>query len=363
MTTVVRMVGKRVENVEEIRAYIKVRTKLGHSVKQIFTELGEVYGSDKVSYETVRRWRQKFLTGTESIKDAAKSGRPVTVSGKTNVSKVKEIIESDGRYTIRDIAKAVGISLSRVHFILKRILKVRKISARWIPHILTDDQKKVRVQTAKRLLKMFPNFNQRQFANIVTGDETWVHYFEPVRKVGNKIWLTKHGRRPVVAKRTMSTKKVLYCIFFSCDGLAVQIPVPKGKSVTGRYYRDVVLKKLKKYYQKRRPVSGFRHVRLLHDNAPSHTSQLVKQFLKSEKVTVLPHPPYSPDLAPCDFFLFPKLKKFLSGRRYKSRQALGSAVSQCLRGIPKSAYRDAFQKWIQRLKLCISNHGEYFEGM
>ena len=210
---------------------------------------------------------------------------------------------------------------------------------------------------------MFPNFNQRQFANIVTGDETWVHYFEPVRKVGNKIWLSKHGRRPVVAKRTMSTKKVLYCIFFSCDGLAVQIPVPNGKSVTGRYYRDVVLKKLKKYYQKRRPVSGFRHVRLLHDNAPSHTSELVKQFLKSEKVTVLPHPPYSPDLAPCDFFVFPKLKKFLSGRRYRSRQALGSAVSQCLRGIPKSAYRDAFQKWIQRLKLCISNHGEYFEGM
>ncbi|XP_062593106.1 histone-lysine N-methyltransferase SETMAR-like [Saccostrea cucullata] len=323
------MVGKRVENIEEIRAYIKVRTTLNNSVKQIFTELGEVYGSDKVSYETVRRWRQKFLTGTESIKDAAKSGLPVTVSGKTNVSKVKEIIESDGRYTIRDIAKAVGIS--RVHFILKRILKVRKISARWIPHTLTDDQKKVRIQTAKRLLKMFPNFNQRQFANIVTGDETGVHYFEPVRKVGNKLWLTKHGRRPVVAKRTMSIKNVLYCIFLSCDVLAVQIPVPKGKRVTGRYYRDVVLKKLKKY-QKRRPVSGFRHVRLLYDNAPSHTSELVKQFLKSEKVTVLPHPPYSPDLAPCDFFLFPKLKKFLSGRRYKSRQALGSVVSQCLRG-------------------------------
>ena len=54
--------------------------------------------------------------------------------------------------------------------------------------------------------KNVPNFNQRQFANIVTG----VHYFEPVRKVGNKIRLTKHGRRPVVAKRTMSTKKVLY---------------------------------------------------------------------------------------------------------------------------------------------------------
>ena len=102
----------------------------------------EVYGSDKACYETVRRWTQKFLIGTESVNNAAKSGRPVTVTDKTNVSKVKEIIESDGWHTIRDISKAVGISLSRVHFILKRILKVRKISARWIPHILTDDQKR-----------------------------------------------------------------------------------------------------------------------------------------------------------------------------------------------------------------------------
>ena len=76
-----------------------------------------------------------------------------------------------------------------------------------------------------------------------------------------------------------------------------------------------------------------------------------------------PPPPYSPDLAPCDFFLFPKLKAFHAGRKYQSRQALGSANHQYLITVPKSAYLDAFKKWIHRLKLCISSHGEYFEGM
>ena len=77
------------------------------------------------------------------------------------------------------------------------------------------------------------------------------------------------------------------------------------------------MEKLKKYYEKRRPATGFKHIRLLHDNAPppppAHTSAIATAFLKKEKVTVLPQPPYSPDLAPCDLFLFPKLKSLLAG--------------------------------------------------
>ena len=246
--------------------------------------------------------------------------------------------------------------------VLKKHLKDRKISARWVPHLLTDEQKRQWVKVAKKLLQMFPKYDKKQFANVVTGDETWVHYFEPVRKVSNKIWATKHSKRPIITKCSLSTKKVLYAIF-SGEGVAIKVPVKKGKSITGKYYKDVVLKKLKKYYQKRRPATGFKHVCLLHDNAPAHTSAIVMAFLKKEKVTVLPHPRYSPDHAPCDFFLFPKLKAFLAGRKYQSRQALGSAIHQYLITVPKSAYRDAFKKWIHRLKLCISSHREYFEGM
>ena len=126
------------------------------------------------------------------------------------------------------------------------------------------------------------------------------------------------AKRPIIARRSLSTKKVLYAIFFSGEGVAIKVPVKKGKSITRKYYKDIVLKKLKKYYQKRCPAIGFKHVRLLHDNAPAHTSAIVTAFLKKEKVTVLPHPPYSPDLAPCDFFLFLKLKAFRAGRKYQS---------------------------------------------
>ena len=256
---------------------------------------------------------KRNLSLVQSIKNAPKSGRPKSASRKEIVSKIKKIIEGDARFTVRDIAQKVGISLSTVHLILKKHLKVRKISARWVPHLLTDEQTRQRVKVAKKLLQMFPNYDKKQFANVVTGDETWVHYFEPVRKVSNKIWATKYSKRPIISERSLSTKKVLYAIFFSGEGVAIKVPMKKGKSFTGKYYKDVVLKKLKKYYQKRRPATGFKHVRLLHDNAPAHTSAIVTAFLKKGKVTVLPHPQYSPDLAPCDLFCFRNWKHFLLG--------------------------------------------------
>ena len=99
---------------------------------------------------------------------------------------------------------------------------------------------------------------------------------------------------------------------------------------------------MKEFYNKKRPSKGWSGVHLLHDNASSHTCEVVKSFLASEKVKVLNHPPYSPDLSPCDFFLFPRLKKILSGNKYTSRSSLGGAINQCLQQIPKEDYLSAF---------------------
>ena len=91
---------------------------------------------------------------------------------------------------------------------------------------------------------------------------------------------------------------------------------------------------------------------------PPLMCEAVKSFLASEKVKVLNHPPYSPDLSPCDFFLFPKLKKMLSGNKYTSRSSLCSAIYQCLQQIPKEDYLSAFRDCVKRLqKMCFSKGG------
>ena len=108
---------------------------------------------------------------------------------------------------------------------------------------------------------------------------------------------------------------MLYAIFFNSSGPVVQVPCPSDHTVTGRFYKNSVLKKVKEFYIKKRPSKGWSGVHLLHDNASSHKSELVKSFLASEKVKVLNYSPYSPDLSPCGLLLFPRLKKMLSGNK------------------------------------------------
>ena len=105
-----------------------------------------------------------------------------------------------------------------------------------MPHLLTDEQNRQRVKVAKKLLQMFQTCDKKQFANVVTGGENWVHYFELVRKVSNKIWATKHSRRPIIAKRSSSARKVWYAIFFSGEGVAIKVPQEKGK----KHHRKVL---------------------------------------------------------------------------------------------------------------------------
>ena len=119
--------------------------------------------------------------------------------------------------------------------------------------------------------------NIRVISNLLTGDETWVHMFEPQRRADNKQWKRKDKKRPCIAKRTISSKNI------NSSGPVVQVPCPSGHTVTGRFYKNSVLKKVKEFYNKKRPSKGWSGVHLLHDNASSHKCEVVKSFLASDK--------------------------------------------------------------------------------
>ena len=198
---------------------------------------------------------------------------------------------------------------------------------------------------------------------IVTDDETWIYNFQPDSKAKNKVWVSSEGNRPVIARSCKTSNCMLYAIFFDSKGPVLQIPVPKGSSVTGRFYIESVLAQLVDFYQKRRPRTAVRGIKLLHDNTLAHKSTTVQEYLKESGLNVLDHPPYSTDLSPCDFWLFPRLKEMLAGHRFESRCGIGSAVYQRLQHIPTEDYRVAFRKWVDQCKMCVEADRAYFEGL
>ena len=98
-----------------------------------------------------------------------------------------------------------------------------------------------------------------------------------------------------------------------------------------------------------------------HDIAPDHSSLRTPEFLAKHSITVLSHPPYSPDLAPCDFFLFSMLKRPLKGRRFEAIPEIKANATKELKGIEKEAYLDCFCKWKHRWCKGVRWEGEYLK--
>jgi hypothetical protein len=88
----------------------------------------------------------------------------------------------------------------------------------------------------------------------------------------------------------------------------------------------------------------------------------VQRFLAAKNVTVVPHSPYSPDLAPCDFFLFSKIKSKPKGRRFQNVTEIQEQSLTVLHAIPKSQFQRCFQQWQKRWSRFVNSEVEHFEG-
>ena len=153
---------------------------------------------------------------------------------------------------------------------------------------------------------------------------------------------------------------MLIC-FFGQKGIVYKEFVPLGQTVNAAFYIEV-WKRLWVNVRRKRPDQWRNNTWLLHhDNVPAHAALLIRQFLTDNNMTVVPHPPYSPDLAPSDFFLFPKPKMKFKERIFLTEeiQAESQAVLHMLQ---ENDFQECFKNWQRRWDHCQASDGDYFEG-
>ncbi|UYV67597.1 hypothetical protein LAZ67_5001331 [Cordylochernes scorpioides] len=205
----------------------------------------------------------------------------------------------------------------------------------------TLDRSNHRMNIANEMLDSVrndPNLLQR----VITGDEAWVYGYDVETKAQSSQWKLPHEPRPKKARQVRSNVK--------------------GRTANKEFYLQVMRNLREAIRQKRPDLWKNKNWLLHHDNAPAHTSLLVRDLLAKNNTLMMPQPPYSTDLAPCDFFLFPKLNRPMKGRRYATLDEIKTASKEELKNIFKNDFFKCFEDWKNRWHKCIISHGHYFEG-
>jgi len=135
--------------------------------------------------------------------------------------------------------------------------------------------------------------------------------------------------------------------------------VPPGQTVNQTFDREVP-ERLRKRVARVRP--GIERTWMLYHDVPCHTAVSINEFLAEKNISVVFQPPYSRDLSPCDFFLFPRLKNRLKGRHFGTLDNIQKSVTDELKGIPAEVSQHCYEQWKQRLLRCVAAQGNYSEG-
>ena len=266
---------------------------------------------------------------------------------------------------MRRIVENTGFSQGTVHRILTKHLNLRRLSCKFVPKILTTEQRDQRVAMCRQNLANLtadPVFLEK----ILTGDESWLHRYDPDRKSESSHWLPKNVKvHPPKALRARTIRKSMMIAFFDCRGL-VHLEFADRTINAERYcqildrLKDSIRQKCPGLWQPDVTQPHLRNLWLHHDNARPHTANATA--VKLADFHWMPHPPYSPDLAPCDFFLFPTLKKALRGIQFDTLEEAQQQARHVLRDIPEETYHKAILDLVDRWHKCIEARGHYFEG-
>ena len=187
-------------------------------------------------------------------------------------------------------------------------------------------------------------------------DESWIYCYDQETDRQSSQWKHAGSPRPKKARQSKFTHK-LWWSFFDSTGMIYIHWVPTRQTANKQYYVEVLREFRKRFLGKRPALFKWGQWHFQQDNAPVHNSILVIVYLTKTGVKRFPQPPYSRDIAPCDFWLFPKLR----GCRYETIEEMKKAATKVIDMLTQEDFHRAFQKLLEQYK-CIATGGDYFEG-
>lgn len=336
-----------------LRAILWYLWKKNFTAGAATTEICTVLGESVLHRNTAIKWFKRFNEGATELDDLSRSGRPRADIDDALVASVKE----QPHASTRVLSSQVGVSHVTVSKHLKD-LGCLYIKPRQDPHELTEAQAQRRLLICKQLLEN-PN-DDRFWKTIVTSDEKWIFYKNPDL---TKQWLLPGTSAKSVAKQDPYGKKVMLCVWWNYEGVVHFELLHEGVTVNSTIYKEQLTRVYDVLKEKYPHLVNRGNVRLQHDNAPAHRSKTTTKKIESmEGVQVLPHPAYSPDLAPSDYGLFRSMATFLRGRQFANYDDVKKGCQDFFDSQEKTWYRSKIRQLAERWAKVVEHDGLYFEA-
>ncbi|UYV66955.1 hypothetical protein LAZ67_4003444 [Cordylochernes scorpioides] len=286
----------------------------------------------------------RFKAGRTSVEDDLHTGRPLSIRNPENALDIKPLIKENPRITIRELSYDLDISFGTCQTIIKNDLHLKRSPAKFVPHLLTNEQKEHRKETCKNMVEMF-NSDPHWLKIVIMGDETWVYGYDPETKRQSSQWLEPGEPRFKKARMIKSKLKCLPITFFDVKGLIHYEFVPEGQTTNQHHYLDALRRLREAVRQKRLEKWHQKNWLLHHENARPHTAVTVQLYLAKHGIALLPQPPYSPDLAPNDFFIYPKIKKVVNGCRFDPIPEIKENTKNIFKSLKNEDFQRCFNIW------------------
>lgn len=313
--------------------------------------LTDAYGGNSPSLRTCQEWYQQFKSGDFSVNDKDRPGQPK----KFNDDELQSLLNEDDAQTQEQLAASLNVTRQAISLRLHAMGKIQK-EGKWMPYQLTDRNKEQRKTIAEMLLQ---RFNRKSFLHrIVTGDEKWIYFDNPKRK---RSWVNPGDLTTSTAKPNIHGKKVILCIWWDQQGVLYYELLQPGETVTANRYQQQ-LQQLRNQLSIKRPEWAHRHdeIILLHDNARPHVAQAVKDTINEFNWEVLSHPPYSPDIATSDYYLFRSMAHGLTEQRFQNHQDVRKRLDEWIASKETVFFYNGLHKLPILWNNVVVNDGNYF---
>jgi histone-lysine N-methyltransferase SETMAR len=345
------------------RIIVKFLTTENVKPAEILMRLREQFGDETLSRTQVYDWSKSFKEGRTEVGNMPHVRRPRTSVNQANTEKIDGLIRDNRRITVRELAEIVRISVGSVETIIHGELNFTKFIARWVPKLLSDEEKKRRVQISAQLLDRYEREGDPFLHSIVTCDETWVHYFTSTPETKRTSMERRRIDSPPLkkAKTTPFAGKVMASVFWDSQGVLFIDFLTEQRTINAAYYSKLLKDRVKPAFHSKRRGRSVKSVCLLHDNTRPHTAAVTTRTVEEMHWEVLPHPAYSPDLAPSDFHLFGPLKEALGRKKFRADEEVKLFVQQWLDEQPQAFFERGIMKLPLRWRRCIEAKGEYVE--